>query len=55
MKINALWDTFCPLFNPTMHQICDILLLFISGDKLTILASSLSVCITKVALSVCIT
>ena len=25
-KVDALWDTFCSLVNPTMHEICDILL-----------------------------
>ena len=29
-KIDALWDTFCPFFNSTMHQICDILLFLIN-------------------------
>ena len=29
-KLDALWDTFCLFCNPTMHQICDILLFALS-------------------------
>ena len=34
-EMHALWDTFCPICNPTMLQICDILLQFAINFGLT--------------------
>ena len=35
-KIDALWDSFCPFCNPTMSEVCDILLFAISLIYMTL-------------------